>query len=320
MNAEPLVSIVIPTYNRAKIVIDAIQSAIAQTYPYKEIIVVDDGSTDETKTVVTSFPQVKYIFQDHSGQAVARNNGWRNSKGKYFSTLDSDDVWQPDFLEKCIPVLEKNNLDFVFSNWNQQVNNDETFDFFSCDVHLQPYLRRTPDSWIFLKYPQLRAMYLASCPSPSSSLVLRTSSIVDGWNPEMNIGDDWGMLLDIVLLKEAKVAFTTQRLWLKHVNSDNIYDGRNHIEVNKLLWVKDFKTMLARHKNSLTKTEYKCFEKRYLKNLVRSAKHSLFIYSKPLESLGAMKKALLTDPLYTSKIFSELFIEAAKRKLKSNNQ
>lgn len=320
MNAEPLVSIVIPTYNRAHIVIEAIKSAIAQTYPNKEIIVVDDGSTDGTETVVKSFPQVKYIFQNHSGQAVARNNGWKNSKGKYFSTLDSDDVWQPTFLEKCVPVLEKKELDFVFSNWNQQLNNDDTFDFFSCDINLQPYLRETADSWIFLSSSQLRAMYLKSCPSPSSSLVLRTSSIVDGWNPEMNIGDDWGMLLDIVLLKEAKVAFTTQKLWLKHVNSDNIYDGRNHIEVNKLLWVKDFKTILARHKNSLTKSEYRFFEKRYLKNLVRSAKHSLFIYSKPLESLTAMKRALFTDPLYTSKIFSELFIQAAKRKLKSNDQ
>lgn len=98
MNSEPLVSIVIPSYNRGNMVANAIQSALDQTYPNKEIIVIDDGSTDHTEEVVKSFADVRYILQDHAGQAAARNNGWKHSNGKYIATLDSDDVWYSGFL------------------------------------------------------------------------------------------------------------------------------------------------------------------------------------------------------------------------------
>jgi glycosyltransferase involved in cell wall biosynthesis len=320
MSFEPLVSIVIPTYNRAAIISRAIQSALDQTYCNREIIVVDDGSSDNTETIVKKFPEVKYIFQNHSGQAAARNNGWKHSSGIYVSTLDSDDVWLPDFLGKCIGVLEKEDLDFVFSNWEQEEIQGGSRNFFASEARLKPYLDKAVDSWVFLEYAQLRDLYVQYCASPSSSLVLRSSSIIQGWNERMNIGDDWCMLLDMILSKETRAAFTTEKLWLKHINCNNIYDGRNHIEVNKLLWVKDFKTILSRHGNILTKNEYNFFEKRYLKNLIRSSKHSLFIYSNVSESLSSMGKALFTNPLYTSKIFSKLFIQAAKRKLKNNSQ
>lgn len=318
MNHKPLVSVIIPTFNRANMVAAAIQSVLDQTYPNKEIIVVDDGSTDETKKVVQSFPEVNYVLQKHSGQAAARNNGWKRSKGIYISTLDSDDVWHPAFLETCIEMLEKENLDFVFTNWDQEKAEGGLMDFIAHDEYLKPYLKKTVDSWAFLDNAQLRELYIKSCISPSSSLVLRSSSIVDGWNEEMNIGDDWCMLLDMVLMKKTKAAFTAQRLWLKHINCNNIYDGRNYVEVIRLLWVKDFKTMLSRYKRALTKKEYRSIEKTYLRNLVRDAKHSLLIYSNVLESLGSMRKALFTNPLYTSKVFSELFIQAAKRRLKQN--
>lgn len=318
MSNLPMVSVIIPTYNRADMVPNAIQSALNQTYPNKEIIVIDDGSNDNTKKIVEAFPGICYILQKHNGQATARNNGRNHARGSYISTLDSDDIWEPDFLEKSIEVLERENLDFVFSNWNQEKEEGGLLNFFSIDLYLQPYLKHAVHSWVFLEYSELRDLYIKGCPSPSSSLVLRASSIVDGWNNKMNIADDWCMLLDMILSKKVRAAFTTQKLWLKCINCNNIYDGRNHIEVIKLLWVNDLRTILLRHGNSLTKAEYKNIEKKYLRNLIRSAKHSLFIYSNIKESLSSMGRAVFTNPFYTSKVFSELFIEAAKRRLKSN--
>ena len=317
MSDQPLVSVIIPTYNRSYMVGNAIRSALDQTYANKEIIVVDDGSEDDTEAVVKAFPDVQYVLQEHGGQAAARNTGWKNSKGVYVSTLDSDDIWDPLFLEKSIAVLEGSDLDFVFSNWNQERIEGGVIDFFSYDEYLKPYIQNGNGStWIHLNSAQLRDLYIQCCPSPSSSLVLRSSSIVKGWNKEMNIGDDWCMLLDLILSKQARAAFTTQKLWLKHINFDNLYDGRDFREVNKLLWVSDIRSMLARHKNSLTRSEYKFIERRYLKNLVRSAKHSLFNYSNFSEGVSMMKKAMAINPFYATRVFSKLFLEAAKRKLR----
>lgn len=316
MNTKKLVSVVIPTYNRSYIVANAIRSALEQSYPNKEVIVIDDGSVDNTEEVVKAFPEVTYIRQVHSGQATARNRGWEYSNGIYIATLDSDDTWNPQFLEKSIAVLEGSDLDFVFSNWNQELIEGGIMDFFCHDDNLKPYIENATEPWVVLEHRQLRKLYLQCCPSPSSSLVLRSSSIEKGWNSEMNIGDDWCMLLDMILSKKTRAAFTLEKLWFKHINCDNLYDGRDHREVNRLLWVNDIRAMLSRHKNSLTAEEYQFIEKRYLKNLVRSAKHSLFTYSNFRESLRLLKKAMVADPLYATKVFSELFIQAAKRKLK----
>src|SRR5947209_463132 len=112
-----LVSIIIPTFNRAAIVLDAIRSAQAQTYTRKQIIVVDDGSGDDTASRVRQLGGVEYYYQAHKGQGAARNFGLRNARGEFVATLDSDDLWQPDFLAGSVQFLEQNKLDFVFSNW-----------------------------------------------------------------------------------------------------------------------------------------------------------------------------------------------------------
>ena len=171
MRAEPLVTIIIATYNRAPMLADAIRSALAQTYSNKQIIVVDDASTDNTREVVRSFSGVEYILQPHGRQAAARNNGWRHATGTYIATLDSDDYWGEQFLEKCIGALERDKLDFVFANWDQQKVEGGSFDFLTNDPLLTPYLHRVNNSWVKLDPNELRELYLKGCPSPSSSLV-----------------------------------------------------------------------------------------------------------------------------------------------------
>lgn len=107
---NPMVSVIIPTYNRANLIERAIRSVQCQTYEDFEIIVVDDGSTDGTKEVVQGIDdeRIKYIKSPvNRGQANARNIGIRRAKGKYIAFQDSDDVWLSEKLEKQVKVLEQ---------------------------------------------------------------------------------------------------------------------------------------------------------------------------------------------------------------------
>ncbi|HCB30645.1 MAG TPA: family 2 glycosyl transferase [Acinetobacter lwoffii] len=96
---NPLVSIVIPMYNRAHTISDAVNSVLAQTYNNYEIILVDDGSTDNTKEIISKYGDgVVYVYQENSGPSAARNTGIRQAKGELIAFLDSDDVWREDKL------------------------------------------------------------------------------------------------------------------------------------------------------------------------------------------------------------------------------
>jgi len=95
------ISVVIPTYNRAALLAEAIDSALAQTRPPDEIVVVDDGSTDATTAVLARFaPKVRAVRQDNAGEAAARNRGVAEARGPWIAFLDSDDRWEPAALER----------------------------------------------------------------------------------------------------------------------------------------------------------------------------------------------------------------------------
>ncbi|MFC1997545.1 glycosyltransferase family 2 protein [Chloroflexota bacterium] len=123
--SAPLVSIIIPTYNHQDYVGEAIQSVLAQSYQNYEIIVIDDGSQDNTREVVEKFGDlISYIWQENKGLSGARNTGIKYSTGKYISLLDSDDMFEPDFLDILIQILEeKNNIDAVYCS-ARTVNHD----------------------------------------------------------------------------------------------------------------------------------------------------------------------------------------------------
>jgi glycosyltransferase involved in cell wall biosynthesis len=108
--SNPKVSVIIPTLNRADFIKESINSVLSQTYQDFEIIVIDDGSTDNTREIVEGYDneKIKYFYQKNSGLNSARNTGIRNSKGEYISYLDSDDIWHPYKLEKQVAILDKN--------------------------------------------------------------------------------------------------------------------------------------------------------------------------------------------------------------------
>lgn len=106
----PSVTVVIPCYNKEKTLGRAVESALNQTYPPSEVIIVDDGSTDGSQEIgkmLSEHEKVRYIRQDNAGVANARNAGIAASKTKYVCPLDADDKIAPQFLEACVPELEK---------------------------------------------------------------------------------------------------------------------------------------------------------------------------------------------------------------------
>ncbi len=119
-SAPPCLSIVLPTYNRAGFLNEAFASIRAQHFSDWELIVVDDGSVDETAELVADLRQsiaqpVHYIYQDNQGAYGARNTGLNHAQGRYIAFFDSDDLWMPHHLDDCVRALEANpDVDWVY--------------------------------------------------------------------------------------------------------------------------------------------------------------------------------------------------------------
>lgn len=103
--ARPLISVIIPCYAQAHYLSEAIESVLIQSYQHREIIVVDDGSPDDTAAVAAKYPDVRYIRQDNRGLSGARNAGFRASRGAYLVFLDADDRLAPDALQLGVNCL-----------------------------------------------------------------------------------------------------------------------------------------------------------------------------------------------------------------------
>jgi glycosyltransferase involved in cell wall biosynthesis len=105
---RPLVSVLIPAYNVEEFVAAAIESALVQTYPHVEVVVVNDGSTDGTAAAIAPFrDRIVYVDQPNRGLAGARNAAIAAASGPVLALLDADDLWLPDRLEQCVALLEQ---------------------------------------------------------------------------------------------------------------------------------------------------------------------------------------------------------------------
>ncbi len=116
--ATPTVSIIICAYNAAPYIADTLDSVFAQTFHDYEIIVVNDGSTDDTEELLAPYlHRIKYLTQKNAGPAAARNTAMREAGGKYIALLDSDDQWMPNYLEKMLAQLEADPIiDVLYPN------------------------------------------------------------------------------------------------------------------------------------------------------------------------------------------------------------
>lgn len=116
-----LVSIIMPSYNTGRFIRETIESVLAQSYSTWELIIVDDCSNDNTDDVVNQYltdERIRYIKNDtNSGAAMSRNRALREAKGKWIAFLDSDDLWEPDKLQKQISFMRDNDYHFSYTNY-----------------------------------------------------------------------------------------------------------------------------------------------------------------------------------------------------------
>jgi len=150
----PKISVLIPVYNGAKFLNESILSVLRQTFTDFEIVVVDDGSTDQTKNIVEEisalFPnKIHYSYQDNQGVSLARNAAINLSQGRFLAFLDSDDYWLPNHLEEQIKVIENNiDIGLVHSNISQI---SEDGKFIKIPQRKKQYLSGSIFEYLFLR-------------------------------------------------------------------------------------------------------------------------------------------------------------------------
>lgn len=125
------ISVIIPAYNAEKYLSDAIVSVLKQTVPVDEIIVVDDGSTDGTKTIAQEFNKnVQYVYQENKGVAAARNKGLNLSKGDFITFIDADDIWLKNKIELQLQLFKKTPEAEMIIGFLQRVYKESNEEFF----------------------------------------------------------------------------------------------------------------------------------------------------------------------------------------------
>ena len=218
----PLVTVIIPTYNRAVRIIQTLDSVLEQTYPNLEVIVVDDGSADNTLQVLNDYSekavqkQIKFkaIAQKNAGAPAARNNGLRNADGEYVVFFDSDDVMLPERIETQIKIMLEENSDCCACGFF--INNEQQ--------KYQPYIIEGKG----ILYSFLREKLFASTQSwmLKKSLVLQ----VGGYDETLKCRQDGDIIFRIFIM-QPKVSITMLPLsiFINH-NGQRIIQSAKKIE------------------------------------------------------------------------------------------
>jgi glycosyltransferase involved in cell wall biosynthesis len=224
-----LVSVVIPTYNRAAKVVEAIESVQTQTYPFWEIVVLDDGSTDSTgEQIAGRFggdKRVRYAAQKNRGASAARNHAIRLAKGEIIAFLDSDDLYLPSFLERHIDVYRRHpEADIVFSDLQKQTGAEIIPRFMERTAVFKDVIRNLPPGEVLL-LPQdvMKRVLLQEIPikmpgTTVRSLVFRAHGLFD---EEIAVAEDWVFMLQRA--DEVRFAYINEVLGRIRVSEDSLH-------------------------------------------------------------------------------------------------
>ncbi|WP_312339742.1 glycosyltransferase [Sphingobacterium sp.] len=228
MNEGPLISIVMPVYNTAMYVDVAIQSIINQTYCYFELILINDGSTDQSLSIlekwVMSDKRVKLFSQENQGLSAARNKGLSLAKGQYIYFMDSDDILRADALSICLAYCEKQDLDFVY--FDASVFADNSDESILKDFH---YSRLKTSAYTVFSGPDaLQQQLKADDFFSSACMYLIRKDILDrhGFGFERGIVHEDELFTVLLYLAADRVAYIPQQFFQRRVRPDSIMTSR----------------------------------------------------------------------------------------------
>lgn len=273
-----LVSIIIACYNDAQYIEQTVNSALNQTYANKEIIVVDDGSNEETKVVLRKIePKItKLITQENKGQSTARNRGIKEAKGEFILVLDSDDYFEPTFCEKAIKVFESDEeIKIVTCFVNRIVENNKIEVF-------KPKGGKIKD---FLSY---------NCAMGSSMFIKTNWKNIDGYDEVMRKGfEDWEFY--IRLLKNGGSTYVIpETLFNYRLRKDSTTSKANKIKYELLQYIyfkhKDLYKNNFEHLINHLLERIEREEKEKLKNLQRIEYKIGYAILKPLRFIKRIFK------------------------------
>jgi glycosyltransferase involved in cell wall biosynthesis len=212
-----MISIIIPTYNRGSLLIQAVNSCLAQTYINIEIIIIDDGSTDTTEEMVKQLllnewksRPIRYYKQDNSGASAARNQGIRYANGEFIQFLDSDDLLHPEKLRKQIECIEHNKVKHPEVCSCYGVMGDSFQSIFSTRIGIKC---STPHEYIINLCSLIVHGMQTSAPL-WNSLFIKSQL---GWRDDISFGDDLEYHIRL-LSKTNNVVFVDQELFLVRVH------------------------------------------------------------------------------------------------------
>ena len=210
MKRTPLVSVVVTAYNSAQYICDTLNSVYAQTYKNFEVIVADDGSTDQTRHLVTErFPKVRYVYKPNGGQPTARNLGINNANGALIAFVDSDDLWLPTKLEKQVSVFQDNNSAMWCYCDCQNIEESPEIPGNRFSQDSKPYSGEV-----------LEHLFLHNfIPSPTIIIRREVFDIIGLWDETVQRAEDWNMWLRIAAQYPIHYVDQVLALYRRHAGS-----------------------------------------------------------------------------------------------------
>jgi glycosyltransferase involved in cell wall biosynthesis len=221
------VSVVIPTFNRARTIVAAVRSVLRQRYGEVEVVVVDDGSTDDTaaRLAAVDDPRLRVVLGRHVGVSAARNLGVSRSAGELVAFLDSDDLWHPDKLAHEVAFLARHpEVDAVFTDLEKR-HGERVFPSFMRETSV--FSRRLrgasyPDGLV-LEPREVRLCLLEEVPIKPSALTLRRRAFerVGGFDETWSSSEDWEFLLR--LSRHHRFAYIDRPLAVLCISPDSLH-------------------------------------------------------------------------------------------------
>lgn len=205
-----MVSVVIPVFNGERYIAEAINSIIQQTYNKIEIIVVDDGSKDNTAEIVKAFNQVRYIYQENQGVSAGRNIGMSVAGGDYLAFLDADDLYIPEKVEKQVDILKNNpDVDVVYNDGIEADKNKRIINILKSECVFENRL----DFAAFLLFRQI-------IPVPAS-IMIRRKCIEDKifYNKKYKQAEDYEYIIRLALRYKFKYIPEPLYIYRRHENN-----------------------------------------------------------------------------------------------------